>query len=78
MEEPGADSGRRAGAANLRDRFYETLGAYRQGLESAPKHGLRERLLALWPKQPAWQMAVSFALLAIGVGVGYELRPENR
>ena len=36
--------------------------------------GLRERLLALWPKQPAWQMAMSFALLVIGFGVGYEIR----
>jgi hypothetical protein len=67
-EEPGA---------NLRGRFYETLGAYRQGLESAPRRGWRERILALWPRQPQWQMAVSFALLAIGVGIGYELRPAQ-
>jgi hypothetical protein len=66
VEEPGA---------NLRSRFYETLAAYRQGLESAPKPRLREKILALWPKQPAWQMAISFALLAIGVGLGYEIRP---
>jgi hypothetical protein len=67
-EEPGA---------NLRSRFYETLGAYRQGLESAPKRGWREKVLALWPRQPAWQMAISFALLAVGVGVGYQIRPEK-
>ena len=65
-EEPGPQ---------MRTRFYDSLTAFRQGLESAPKHGLRERLMALWPKQPAWQMAVSFALLVIGVGVGYEMRP---
>jgi hypothetical protein len=57
----------------VRSRFYETLGAYRQGLESAPRRGLRERILALWPKQPAFQMAASLAMLAIGLGVGYEL-----
>jgi hypothetical protein len=59
---------------NLRARFYETLGAYRQGLESAPRRGVRERILALWPKRPELQMAASFALLVIGLGLGYELR----
>src|SRR5580698_5534528 len=39
-------------SAAVRSRFYESLGAYRQGLESAPKRSLRDRLLALWPKQP--------------------------
>jgi hypothetical protein len=65
-EEPGPQ---------VRARFYDSLAAFRHGLESAPKQGLRERLLALWPRQPAWQMAVSFALLVVGVGVGYEMRP---
>jgi len=59
----------------MRTRFYDSLAAFRQGLESVPKHRWRERLLALWPRQPAWQMAVSFALLVVGVGVGYELHP---
>ena len=59
----------------LRGRFYDTLSAYRHGLESAPRRSLRERILALWPRQPAWQMGVSFALLVIGVGVGFEARP---
>jgi len=63
---------------NLRSRFYETLGAYRQGMEAAPKHSLWDRILALWPKQPAWQMGVSFALLVIGVGVGTQLRPDRQ
>jgi len=67
-EEPGA---------NLRSRFYETLGAYRQGLESAPKRTIFSKIVGLWPRQPAWQMALSFALLAIGVGIGYQLRPEK-
>jgi hypothetical protein len=62
---------------NLRGRFYDSLSAYRQGLESAPRRSLRERVLALWPRQAAWQMALSFALLVIGVGVGFEIRPGN-
>lgn len=60
---------------NMRPRFYDSLAAFRQGLESAPKHDWRDRIAALWPRQPAWQMAVSFALLAIGIGLGYEMRP---
>jgi hypothetical protein len=59
---------------NLRARFYETMGAYRQGLESAPRRSVRDRILALWPKRPEWQMASSFALLVIGLGLGYEFR----
>ncbi len=69
-------------SANLSSRFYETLAAYRHGLESAPRPGWREKLAAFWPKQPAWQMGVSFALLVIGVviggTVGYEMRPGQR
>jgi HEAT repeat protein len=74
---PGASKEFEPGA-NLRSRFYETLGAYRQGMEAAPKHSLRDRILALWPKQPTWQMAMSFALLVIGVGVGYQLRADRQ
>jgi putative zinc finger protein len=62
---------------NLRNRFYETLGAYRQGLESAPRRSVRDRILALWPKRPEWQMASSFALLVIGLGFGYEIRQDG-
>jgi len=68
IEEPGP---------NLRGRFYEALGAYRQGLESRPRRNLRDALAAFWPKQPAWQMAVSFALLVAGVGVGYGIHPDR-
>jgi anti-sigma factor RsiW len=68
MPEPGA---------KVRDRFYESLAAYRHGLESA-RSGWKEKLAALWPKQPAWQMGISFALLVLGVGVGYEMRSEKR
>lgn len=73
---PGSSSDFEPGS-NLRGRFYDTLSAYRQGLESAPRRSVRERILALWPRQPAWQMAVSFALLVIGVGIGFEIRPGN-
>ncbi len=59
----------------VRSRFYETLGAFRQGLESAPKRSFRDRLIALWPKQPAYQMAASFAMLAIGLALGYQIKP---
>src|SRR5581483_7804206 len=34
----------------LRSRFYDTLAAFRHGLESAPKPSLKDRILALWPK----------------------------
>src|SRR5271154_4704051 len=53
-------------SVNLRSRFHETLAAFQHGLESAPRRSLREKILSLWPKQPAWQMGVSFALLVIG------------
>jgi hypothetical protein len=61
----------------LRTRFYDTLAAFRTGLESAPKTTWRDRLLALWPKQPAFQMGLSFALLAIGVGIGYAVHSTS-
>ncbi len=63
---------------NMRARFYETLGAYRHGLESVPKRTIRDRILALWPKQPQWQMASGFAMLIVGLLVGYELRPGGQ
>jgi len=62
---------------NVRPRFYESLGAFRQGLESAPKRGWRERLAGLWPKQPVFQMAAALAMLLIGLGIGYQIRSAN-
>jgi HEAT repeat protein len=47
-------------------------------MESAPKRSLREKIFALWPQQPAWQMGVGFALLVIGLGVGYQLRSDRQ
>ncbi len=55
MEEP---------SGKVRERFYEMLGAYRQGLAAAePRkaHG--------W-----WQIAAAAALLAVGLGTGYVVR----
>ena len=51
-------------SGQVRDRFYEMLGAYRQGLASAePPHRFH------W-----WQMAAAAALLTVGVGLGYIVR----
>ena len=66
-------------SANLRTRFYETLGAYRHGLEASSKSGSWiQKLAAFWPKQPAFQMGLSFALLVIGVSVGYGMRGVDK
>jgi anti-sigma factor RsiW len=51
----------------VRERFYESLAAYRHGMASA-RPGWKERLAAFWP-------AVAFAMLAVGVGIGYLARP---
>ena len=64
-------------SAQVRDRFYESLAAYRHGMESA-RSGWKEKLATLWPRQPAWQMGISFALLVLGIGAGYSLRTDKR
>lgn len=56
----------------LRHRFYESLSAYQQGLNSAPRRSWRSVLSSLWPKQPAWQMAAGFALLVAAAVAGYQ------
>jgi len=51
-------------SGQVRERFYEMLGAYRQGQASAaPRHAVH------W-----WQMAAAAALLAVGLGIGYAAR----
>jgi len=66
-------------SAAVRSRFYETLAAYRHGMEAAASSkgnwSLSAWWMAVWPKQPAWQMAASFAVLVIGLGIGYAVRP---
>jgi hypothetical protein len=59
LEEPGGE---------VRERFYEMLGAYRQGLASA---GPRNRFQ--W-----WQMAAAAALLAVGLGIGLVVRGSGQ
>jgi len=55
--------------AEVRERFYESLTAYKHGMASA-KPTWRERFAAFWP-------AVAFAGLAMGVGIGYVARPAG-
>ena len=64
-------------SAAMRGRFLEKLGVYRQGLESAPRIRFRDKLLSFWPKEPAWQVALSAALLVAGLVTGYEIRPSK-
>jgi anti-sigma factor RsiW len=52
---------------NVRERFYESLAAYRHGMASS-RPTLKERFAAFWP-------AVAFAMLVVGVGIGYMARP---
>ena len=55
-------------SGKVRERFYEMLGAYRQGLSSAePRKTYR------W-----WQMAAAAALLAAGLGAGYIVRGSGQ
>src|SRR6476659_5651986 len=58
LEEPGGQ---------VRERFYEMLGAYRQGLASAePRRAFQ------W-----WQMAAAAALVVVGLGIGYGVREDK-
>ncbi len=52
----------------VRERFYEMLGAYRQGLAAA-----EPRRVFHW-----WQMAAAAALLAMGLGIGYIVRGNGQ
>jgi HEAT repeats len=64
LEEPGG---------KVRERFYEVLSAYRQGLASAETHPVRR-----WWIMPAWEMAAAAALLAVGLGTGYAVRGNGQ
>jgi HEAT repeats/Putative zinc-finger len=63
----------------LRIRFYEALGAYRQGAEAAShptnKQSWWQRLLSF--QQPAWGLAMAGGLLVLGLGAGYALKPDT-
>jgi hypothetical protein len=56
-------------SGKVRDRFYEMLGAYRQGLAAAETRPVRH-----WWTMPAWQSAAAAVLLAAGLGIGYGVR----
>ena len=53
-------------AGSLRGRFYDTLRAFRQGMETRPR----------W-RWPVWQVAAAAAMLVIGIGAGYSLRSNQ-
>jgi hypothetical protein len=73
---------------DMRKRFMEMVEAYQAGMEQAPpkpvaSQSAASRWFAWWPSQPAWQMALAFALLIVGVaagryvaGVPREMSPE--
>jgi hypothetical protein len=54
-------------SGTVRERFYEMLGAYRQGLASA-----EPRKAFVW-----WQAAAAAALLVLGLGIGYGMRGDK-
>ena len=60
-------------SGQVRERFYEMLGAYRQGLASAESRPVRR-----WWTMPAWQMAAAAVLLAAGLGIGYGARGNGQ
>jgi hypothetical protein len=70
-------------SAALRHRFYDMLGAYREGLN---KESVRSRLSqaasrwigSVMPRRPVYQMALSVLLLAAGVGGGLLLSGRAR
>lgn len=59
-------------SGKVRERFYETLGAYRQGLASIEPRETRP----WW--QSGWQMAAAAALLSAGLGIGYIARGSGQ
>lgn len=60
-------------SGKVRDRFYEMLGAYRQGLAS-----VETRPVSRWWTMPTWQVAAAAALVAVGLGVGYGMRGNGQ
>jgi len=67
----------------LRNRFYEMLEAYKEGMaKEREKTGLGEVLTRwfgrLWPARPAYQVALSLLLIAAGLGSGYFLSMRSR
>jgi hypothetical protein len=69
-------------SAQLRPRFYESLEAYRQGLDAAAAPAPAKRRFfdwsGGWAASPAFRLAWSAALLVIGVGFGQWLGGRER
>jgi hypothetical protein len=62
----------------LRQRFYEMLEAYKDGLDEARTGPGLRRTISGWlerimPRQPVYQFALSLVLLVAGLGAGYLL-----
>jgi hypothetical protein len=62
-------------SGKVRDRFYEMLGAYRQGLAS-----VETRPVSRWWTMATWQVtaAAAAALVAVGLGIGYGMRGSGQ
>jgi hypothetical protein len=60
-------------SGKVRDRFYEMLGAYRQGLAAA-----ETRPANRWWTMPGWQLAAAAGLVAVGLGIGYGVRGNGQ
>lgn len=56
----------------LRERFYESLRAYRHGEESGGGRSWIRKLAGLWPRQTAWQVAISLGCLVAGLALGLQ------
>ena len=65
-------------SGKVRDRFYEMLGAYRQGLASVETQRAQRGLNKPWWTVPAWQLAAAAGVLAIGLGAGYGMRGNGQ
>ncbi len=68
-EQPGPD---------VRQRFYDMLEAYKEGMEKETRGINFGQMLSRWvgrlmPRRPAYQLALSFVLLAGGLATGYLL-----
>jgi hypothetical protein len=59
-------------SGKVRERFYEMLGAYRQGLAAAEARPARR-----WWTMPVWQAAAAAGLVAVGLGIGYGVRDDR-
>jgi hypothetical protein len=63
--------------AGVRERFYETLAAYRDGVASARGNAIEGRVAAAAWKHPVWRIAAGVVLLLAGVGAGYSIRSSQ-